>query len=249
MLRFFTLYITPLIAVVILLLLPIPAVESFLKTKDQDGPAYVAGVLVFGTILNHVITVLSPLKKYEKIAKNKWVILDFIAERFVAKYRDMNFDIRLNIMVAEPAYFHFIEPKKKNNSKRKFTFAGKVFKVIWCYGNQKADRKLVITTNQGVCGKAYTHGKGVIGATSPWNTDNYNLNTEQLNLTQHLIMVASCPIFGNENYLNQQNNKIIAVLNLESDAVGSEVLIKDPHRYNEFVKDILTLTDIFNKLL
>jgi hypothetical protein len=248
LLRFFTLYITPLIAVIILLL-RIPAVESLLKEKDQDGPAYIAGLLVFCTILNHLITVFSPFKKYERIARNKWAILDFIAERFVAKYQAMNFNIRLNIMIAEPAYFHFIEPKKKNNRKRRFTFAGKVFKVIWCYGNQKADKKLLITTNQGVCGKAYTHGKGVVGAATPWNLDNFNFNTEQINLTQHLIIVASCPIFGSENYLNRQNDKIIAVLNVESDSVGSEVLIHDPQRYDTFAVDIVTLTRIFNKVL
>ncbi|MGZ3851047.1 MAG: hypothetical protein ACXVKI_18085, partial [Flavisolibacter sp.] len=63
-------------------------------------PLFFIGLFLVGaTILTHLITVYSPFKKYEKLEKNKWVLVDNITSKFLGQQLFSDYNIAGNIMI------------------------------------------------------------------------------------------------------------------------------------------------------
>lgn len=247
--KFAALYLTPLIAIA-LVLIKIPGVECFVKGLNGNGVLYVSFVLVIGTIFNHYITVFSPFKKYEKLAKNRWFMLEREGKIVVDKYKAQNMDLRINVMSTKKTFITHIEPFKNNPEKRKITFFRKVFYVVWSYGNYTVNKELKITTNQGVSGKAYRSADLVRGAEFVSGADyNFNFSAKQSELTKDLKIVASFRIFEDGNTPEKKSDKVVGVLNFESETPGSEQLIIDLQKQKDFYDDIAALSNVCSKLL
>lgn len=248
--RFLTLYFSP-VVVIVLVLIKVPSIEKFIKDTSTHGVWIVAGILVLGTILNHAITVYSPYKKYERWAKNRWYFLEKESKVFVDKYKKQGINIRLNIMIPKFCFFNLIEPfiigGKEFRKPKLFT---KIFEVIWSNGNFGVNQLLKFTVNQGVCGKAFKAADLVKGTHFlSANMPTFNLNKNQMKLTEHLKIVASFRIIEETNTPEKKSNKVIGVLNVESDTEGSEMLITDLDKQKEFYEDIAVFSVICNKLV
>ncbi len=132
--RFLTLYFSPLV-VIILAVLKIPPIEQAIKAHNDYGVWIVVGILVVGTITNHLITVYSPYKKYERWAKNRWFFLEKESKVLIDKYKAQGIDIRFNIMIPRTSLLNRIEPFNfRGKEYRKPKFFTKLFEVIWSSG-------------------------------------------------------------------------------------------------------------------
>lgn len=153
-------------------------------------------------------------------------------------------------MIPRLNFFFSIEPKTNNKSQKKFSWYGYVFKPIWTYKNFNISKKLRITVNQGVCGKVYEKGNSIIGVEfEDTKTHDFNFNDEQKELTEHLTIVLSCPIIQSDTTEGGKKNKVIAVLNFESETVNAKKLIIDPALKKEFHENIVWLSEICSDLL
>ncbi len=110
--KLLTLWISPLL-VSLLALLKVKAIEDWLIKWNEKAPLYIGLGIAGLTITTQYFTVISPFKKYEKWAKNKWYILKLEGEKLIKKYADQGINISLNIMVPKFKMFYFINPKKK----------------------------------------------------------------------------------------------------------------------------------------
>ncbi len=120
--------------------------------------------------------------------------------------------------------------------------------VKWNYG---VNQQLKITTNQGVCGKAFNSADKVYGAefvSNPKPTT-FKFNKKQMELTSHLVIVASFRIIEETNTPERKSNKVVGILNAESDTASSQVLITDPARQKEFYEEIVAFSVVCNKLV
>jgi hypothetical protein len=247
--KFATLWLTPLVAV-LLLLLKVPGIEKFVKDLNPNAIWYAAGFLVASTLFTHYVTVFSPFKKYERWAKNRWSILDIISKPLVDKYANQGYELRINIMIAKRRLLFFLHPLPfKGKEYRKPTFWGRIFRVIWNYGNAGVHKKLKISTKQGVCGKSFTSADTVRGAEFVTGSVKFNFNKEQKKLTENLKFVASFHVFQDGNTAEQKSNEVVGVLNFESESEGSETLITDPTKRKQLYADIVTLANVCSKFL
>lgn len=248
--KIITLWVTPLIAAVLVVLKAKPVDDKLKELWGDYGPLY-AGIAIVGlTILSQFITVVSPFKKYEKWAKNKWYILKLEGDKLIKKYKDQEqVSLSLNIMVPRFRMFYFINPWKSNQKKYRFSFCGWVFKDIWNLGSSRVNKQLKITTKQGVCGRAFKNGN-IYGAEFVTKTlPIFNFNEKQIRLTKDLKIVISCPITVVEDTAELQSGKIVGVLNAESDSFGSEQLILDPVKRAILYNELVALSTICSKLM
>lgn len=226
-------------------------IEAYIKGISVYGVWVVVGILIVLTIANHLITVYSPYKNYERWAKNRWFFLDKESKSIIEKYGAMGIDLRVNIMVPRRSFLNFLEPltilKKEF---RKPVFFGEIFDVVWSNENMGVDRQLKFTTNQGVCGKAFTSADKVYGANFlDESTGTFNLNKNQLELTKNLVFLASFRIIDETKSPDRGPNKVIGVLNIESETKGSQTLITDEGKQKPFYKDIIAFATLCNKLM
>lgn len=246
--RFLALYTTP-IAGSVIILLRIPAVEKWLIEK-QIEPLYIGVALAITTIINHAINVYSPFKKYEKLEKNKWILLNRFVDNFVTDHSSQNIDFELNIMVATPKYLYKIEPKASDNNKKKISFFGKIFKTVWQSKDGTINRKLELTTKQGLSGKSYNEGLVSVALLSQTDTKIYNLTQTQEQMMSHLVGIVSCPIFEPDGQYNEKlTNKVIGVINVQSSSPDVESLLTNTKTRRELCNQIIALSSICNKIL
>lgn len=245
-----TLYLVPLVSVVVIIL-QVDGVKDYLKTYDQNTTEYITGFLIAAALLNHFVTSFSPLKRYENLAKNKWAAVEVTAHSLVTKYKaEYGVDLNINIMIPKHKFLYRIEPKRKGSTERKFIWIGKVFKPIWTYKNFDISKKLIITLNQGVCGKAYEKGNSVVGVEFEDNQDSdFNFNEEQKQLTRHLTIVASLAITQTEITEDGKKIKKIGVLNFESETIGAKKLILQHDLKKALEENIFWLAEICSNLM
>jgi hypothetical protein len=252
--KFLVYVLSPLI-VLLLVLVRIPDFDDWLKKINPKAPLAVSVVLVVGTLFNYYLTVFSPYKLLEKMAKKKWPIL---AERVAMLIADYNgqYDFGFNIMIPCRGFFYQIEPSKKDPTKARFSLSGVVFKVIWKSENASMHPDLRFTINQGVCGDAYrsasaTNPQNVKGAAlipSEMPKYKFNFTERQKELTADLMMVASCPLIINEKGMKDEKTKTIGVLNVECRTPGSEDLILDSGKRKELYVKIAKLSNLYVNL-
>ena len=246
--RFLALYLTPVVAAT-LILLRIPQAESFLKGHDI-APLTIGALLAAATLVNHSVNIFSPFKKYEKLEKNKWILFDRLVDDFVKQYDEKAVKLRLNIMVPERKYAYQLEPSKNEPEQLRRSWVGQIFKVVWYSKNANVNRKLRLTINQGICGKAYQEGD-IFGKdfTQP-DVSTFNLSKFQLEIVRDLRMLISAPIFEPDSmYNNKPSDKIVGVLNVESLSINSPNLLSKEADRVKIYEEIASLATVCGKIL
>jgi hypothetical protein len=250
--RFFTLYIPPIIGV-ILILIKIPDVDAWLKSHAEHSSFFIGLFLVGSTIITHLITVYSPFKKYEKLEKNKWVLVDNITSKFLGQQLFSDYNIVGNIMVPKKVFYTNIEPCVSKTFLEKIKcfrnrFNKKLLNPIWLSGNHTLNKKFKITTNQGVSGKAFMDGVvAMVDITTSINE--LNLNDIQKATISGNGFVISYPIFEFDEKYSRLGTKIIGVVTLSCNKVGSEELLKDPGNREILTEKIVDFSRVCSLIL
>ena len=248
--KFLALYFAPLVGI-ILILLRIEKVEKYLLANGI-APWVIGVLLAAGIILNHFITVFSPFKKYEKLEKNKWILFNELALRLKKDYKKgkNGFDLRVNIMIPKRRFFFRIEPSTGSTDKKRLTWWGKVFKIVWDSEQAYTSKSLKITTNQGVCGMAYREGKLFAKDLTKDKIPEYNFTASQYKLTEDLVFVISCPIFQEDShYSGKLTNKVIGVLNIESSTKNANQIFEANVKFDELWRETINLSIVCSKIL
>lgn len=247
--KFLVIILTPLIAV-LLIALKVPEFEELIKKIDSKAPLYISVFLVLGTVFNYYVYIYAPYKHYERLAKNKWNVLDEQVQKII-KASSEKYDLTANIMVPKRRFFYWIEPKNADISKRRFKITGKVFDVIYQAGNLPIDKRLKFTTKQGICGVVYRSGSKTVGVdfTNINGQNDFNFNAEQIELTKGLVMLACCAITVKTNEINRQNSKTIGVVSFESKTKGSEIFVSERESWNAFNKTVEGIATLYSGLI
>lgn len=247
--KFFTIYFS-LFLIIIITFLSIDPIKDYVKSINPKATWIIGGLSVIGVLINHWFTVYIPFHKYEKWGKSRYYVFEKESQEIIKKYAALGITVRLNIMVARFCLVHFIHPIKiKGKEFRKPCFFGKVFFVLWSNGEFGVNKKLKISTKQGVCGKAYETANAFIGAEFVHNPQTYNLNKKQLEMTNHLKMVASFRIRDEDDSPNKKSDNAIGVLNLESDTSSSENLIIDQAKKDELTAEMVAFSLFCSKFV
>lgn len=224
--KFLNVFVTPLLSSIIILI-HIPAVEKWLKIEEWINPMYLTIGVVSCVILSHIIGVISPLNKYEKLEKNKWALINELARLVIEDPFFSKYNLTANVMIVKRPFFNQREPHPKNSEKRRWAFFCPMFKFIWSYNGKAIDKRVKLTINQGSSGMAYRQGDVVLKHAHLENWDDFNLNVEQKKAISDLQLIISCPIFAFDKY-NKPTDKIIGVLNVSSNSKSVKLLIKRP---------------------
>lgn len=250
--RFFTLYIPPLLGLIIVII-KIPGVEEWFKNHYVHATFILALILVGCGILNHFITVISPFKKYERIEKNKWSILDEIAKNFLHEEIMPDKKILVNIMLPKRVLFSNLEPKGDSPFWNLNKLLKKLFRIVlyveWSSNNHAVHKKIKLLTNQGASGFAYTRGQAVI-IDIPKKKDSLNLNEQQLSAISGQGFIISYPIFSfDERYSRLNNKKIIGVVNFSCSILGAETLISSEKNREKLTSKIVEFSKTCSLIL
>jgi hypothetical protein len=250
--RFFTLYVPPIIGA-ILILIKIPEVDSWLKSISDHSAFIIGSILIGTTIITHIITVISPFNRYEKLEKNKWVLIDNVTPQYLGQKLFPGNNIVGNIMVPKKVFYTNLEPCiYKSFSERikclKNRFGKKVLKPVWLSNNHTLNKKFKITTNQGVSGKAFTDGI-VAMVDIPKSINELNLNEIQKRIISGNGFVISYPIFEFDEKYSRLGTKIIGVVTLSCNKNGSEELINDAGNREILTEKIVEFSKICSLIL
>lgn len=244
--RFLALIITPIIGILILAL-HLPYIQELLSGENQYIDIYILLSFVVLILINHILTIVSPLKKYEKFNKQKWYILSVLTDQVMKNYND--YDLRFNLMIPKRKWFCRLEPKKDLGNtveRRKLSIVCKVFDFVWWTKDNQINKKLKMTINQGLAGDVYAsclgncHKFGIGGK-------KFNFNKEQLELTKDLKFLMSYPVLKNDQeYEGKKTDKVLAVINAESDSHKSLELFlpENKNLRDKLTSDLIMLADI-----
>ena len=243
--RFLTLVITPIIGIVIVAL-HLPFVETWLAGKNPKIDIYIIVGFVVLIIINHILTIVSPLKRFERLNKQKWYILSVLIDLVKERYEE--FGINFNLMIPKRKWFCSIEPKDplREEKGRKLKLICYVFDFVWWDKNEPINKQLKITINQGIAGEVFKGGVGIIHNFKGSNKT-YNFNKQQIELTQNLKFLDSFPVYKNDKeFDSKQSNKVVAVINAESNLEKSLELFlpRNDVIRNKLTSDLKMLSDI-----
>lgn len=250
--RFFTLYVPPIIGA-ILIVIKIPDVDAWLKSKYENSSFIIGSLLVLATVLTHVITVISPFKKYEKLEKNKWVLLDNVTSVYLGQQLFPGYTIVGNIMVPKRVFYSALEPCNANGLWEKLgcfknRFGKKLLKPLWLSNNHSLNKKFKITTKQGATGKAFTEGIATL-VDIPKSIDELGLNEKQRAAISGNGFVISYPIFEFDEKYSRLGTKIIGAVTLSCNRTGSEQLINDPKNREKLTETIVDFSKVCSLIL
>ncbi len=248
----FIIYILTPILTILLLVIKIEFFEKLIIAIDPDAPLYLTIALVLGSLYVYYINFASPYKKLQTISEKRWDALKKITDSLFKEYKQ--YGLSFNIMIPRRKYFRLMEPKTPGSKERKFQFGVEVFEVIWTYGNSGVHKDFKLTVNQGLCGSAYKSGvktslayiHGI--ALNSAQLGNYNLTSDQIEKTKKLIIVVSCPISIEQKSAKDLKDKVVGILNVESNNEASESLVTDVIKQAEFYEKIVYLADIYSRL-
>lgn len=226
--KFSTLYLVPLLSVC-LIALKQPAVEKWINGSDESSLVpNVAVALAACTLLVHFFTVIIPYKKHNQFEKNKLTIVDAISSTLLSDEWLSNYHLTVNILLPKRKFYNNYEPHELLDNENRTRWFKKVFKPIWVSENSSYNKKLKLTTRQGVSGLAYETGKLIIKDFTLDGLDGLNLTQKQKDLISSMRFIISCPIYAFNSHNNRPDkNKIIGILNLSSSTPGSDSVIKD----------------------
>lgn len=230
--KFLTLFAMPFLAV-ILVAIKVPEIDTYLKNQNEHAGLYIGILIGACTVLTHIITVISPFKKYERIEKNKWAMMGLITSNFSDNYFKKN-KLSANVMVTKRCFFNKREPK--SNGGNKFNFFQKMFKIVWTYDNKPVDKRLALTVKQGATGMALAYGRPVLIDIKKDGHGELNLNEEQKKAIPNMEFIISCPIFALDERYNTFSSTIIGMVNVSCSVSSGRNLI-------EKQEDRITLTD------
>lgn len=251
--KFFTLYI-PLIISVALVAVKLPEVDNWFRGQlGENGTVYIALTLVGLTILNHTITIISPFKKYEKLEKNKLLLLDHVTESFLGDKLFGGYNIVANVRLPRNRFFSNLEPCRAKSAKGKLfhlltCFSKKLLVTIWVSKGNTIPKKLKMTTTQGVSGMAYSEGKVAI-VDIPENINNLNFNEKQKRVISGNGFVISYPVFAFDEKYSRLSTKIIGVVTLSCNKKGSERLIKSQQSKEVLIEKIVGFSKLCSLIL
>ncbi|MCF6405351.1 hypothetical protein L3C95_20770 [Chitinophaga filiformis] len=185
-----------------------------------------------------------------------------LAIKFNEEY-DSNFDFSFSVMLIKTSIFHCLEPAEANSldmqfvwKGRRFSFFGKVLKVVWDHGSNGIPPNYRMTLNQGICGKAFQEGKetnthNIVGVTllaELLKGHNFKLNEMQKKSVQGIVIVASCPLVIKDKGVDRQRKEVIGVLNVESRSFDSARLLLDENARKIFFQKITNVANIYLNL-
>ncbi len=236
--------VSPLIAT-LLVLLKNPLLQKKISGNSWEDTANWA--LIGGTLYTYYFSIWSPYAEWLKMRRQNWSTLNESAEKIRQIYAD-RYDLSMNIMIPERKFFYFIEPLSENLNRTKFSWTGKVFKVVWNFGSNHVKRYLRFTINQGSCGHAYVEEEITVNDFSTQPSQNFNFTNKQIDATSSLTMLISYPIIAKVDEAYEQNIKILGVLNIESRTPGADKLLTVQADWDLLYKNITNLAATFIKL-
>jgi hypothetical protein len=250
--RTLLLYVTPILGVIIILV-KLPEVDEWIRENYTNAPFLIAVILGGATLLIHVINVISPFKKYEKLEKNKWILIDSITSDFLGNKLFPGNNVVANVMTPKRVLYCKLEPCECKSIKEKIICFWKALfvkrlKPIWLSTNHTLDKRFKITTNQGVSGRAFSLGKAAI-VDIPNSINDLNLNAKQKEAISGNGFVISYPIFALDEKYNRLGTKIIGVVTLSCSDLGAEELIKTPENRNLLTEKIVDFSKICSLIL
>lgn len=230
-----------------------PDAEAWLRKQDPHAGLFIAAFLIILAILNHSVTVISPFKKYEKLEKNKFILLDQVTTDFLGQKLFRGNHIVANIRMPKRVIFSRLEPKKSigfigNVIYFKKCFIKKLLVAVWVSKGNAVPKKLKMTATQGVSGMAYSEGKAVIVDMTKGIND-LNFNEKQIRTISGNGFVISYPIFAFDDKYSRIGTKIIGVVTLSCNKIGSENLIQDPKNRKILTDKIVEFSNICSLIL
>src|SRR5690606_20285272 len=113
--RYVTLYLPPILGVIIIIV-KLPEFDKWIRDQSPNAPFYIVSVLAISTISIHLINIVSPFKKYERLEHNKWVLIDRLTSHILGGSIIEGYTVRANIMIPKIAVFCRLEPPKNTNN-------------------------------------------------------------------------------------------------------------------------------------
>lgn len=238
----FTLWI-PIALFLFQVVLSMPKISTRLSISSLITQVIIAAVLLLFFFFNQFCNVYRPFKKFIKFERNKWGFLDDRADDLLKIYKRQKVDLRINLMI----------PKRKFRIKKngKFYLLKKRFYTLWNSSNMdyEKDCHLSLMIDQGVCGEAYNNRGRVAADMTVQDPAKYNLCSEQIDLTKDLKIIVSTPIFEQDEENLRKTEKIIGIVNFDSESPGSEKLIKDVRRAKTFITKTNAFADLCSKIM
>lgn len=228
-------YVLPLLSLVIILV-RLPEVDRWLRGHYNNAPFLITLILGGSTILTHVITVVAPMKKYERLENNKWMVID----NLIANYLDHEIfegaSLVANIMVPKRVFYCNREPPIGGSVFRRISsrFFVRRLDIVWLSPGNMMNKQFRITVRQGITGKAYTVGRTLV-LDVPGSINQLNLTERQKAAISGKGFVASAPIFLYDNKYNRRTQKVIGVVTFFCSKPGSEKMIE-----SELIRELVT---------
>lgn len=225
--KFATLYITPILGVIIILI-KIPEVDKWIRANYEDAPFIIVALLAGATILTHLITVISPVKKYEKLEANRWVLTDRIVPQIIGNGTFHGFPVIVNLMMPKRVFYANLEPAHGRNKIKCFfgSFFKKMLIPVYLSKGSTLNKDFKITVNQGVSGRVFKKGTPLIVQDISKAINDFNLTQKQISTISGQGFIAAYPVFKYDEKYKRLSNKIIGVVTFSCSKLGSEKLME-----------------------
>ncbi|WP_028788579.1 hypothetical protein [Terrimonas ferruginea] len=232
-------YVLPLLSLIIILI-RLPEIDRWLRNQYSNAPFLITLILGGSTILTHVITVVAPLKKYERQENNKWTIIDNLIATYLDHEIFRGSPLVANIMIPRRVFYCTREPVIGSSVFRRISarFFVRRLDVVWLSPGNMMNKQFRITARQGITGKAYTIGRTII-RDIPGSIDQLNFTEQQRATISGNGFVASTPIFAFDRKYSRSTQKIVGIVTFSSSIPGSEKIIES-ERNREILKENIT---------
>lgn len=229
-------YVLPVLSLIIILV-RLPEIDRWLRNHYGNAPFLITLILGGSTILTHIITVVAPLKKYERLENNKWTVIDNLIATYLDNEIFTGTPLVANIMIPKRVFYCVWEPAPIGSSvfRRMFTrFFVRRLDVVWLSPGNMMNKQFRITAKQGITGKAYTTGRTIVWDVAA-SIDQLNLTERQKAAISGKGFVASAPIFLYDSKYNRPTQKVIGVATFSCSSPGSEKMIE-----SELIRELVT---------
>lgn len=240
--KFLALLITPILSS-LLILIHIPIFEKWLNIEEKVSAPYLMIAVVSCVLLSHIISVVSPFKKYERINKNKWLVINEIASLVLDAPEYKKYNLNANVMTFKRAFFCTREPSKKRPGKRKIRFFCRMFKFVWYYNDIHVDKRIKLTTRQGASGMSYNFEDSILKHVELDGWEGFDLNEDQKKAIINLQLIISYPIFA------MDSGKVIGMVNVSSNSKSAKLLVKTQENRDLLTKKVIRFSQICSYIM
>lgn len=205
---------------------------------------YAAFILIILFFLNHFFSITKPFKRLQKFDTVKFDIIEKDVVKFIEEYKEMQIDLRVNIMQIKRKFFGFHKCKKYW-----IPFIGvKYFKFIYTYNmDHDIDKKLKLSLQQGACSQVFDEGVILTDLTVE-NVFSFNLRENQKKLAKDIKFILSAPIWQLDYDTKKLTDKIIGVINIDSKKISFKQ-IEEVELFGDLVDKIKNLSTIVSYLI